>query len=182
MNLVLQIRSSIIYSIERERLTSAKVQRWRKLVHLIRMQANFAGDWQKSRQIMLIIGAIIQATGLTFMILTSSFDVPNGGFFVFMQSSYVLLFAGRICLKIYAANTIDHEESMIARELIFAKIPEAQFSIQFEVKFLHDMINQKPCLIKFGSYGTLSKSLILGIGSQVVSYISGLMQFFQTQS
>ncbi|CAG7822270.1 unnamed protein product, partial [Allacma fusca] len=176
------IRKSIIYSMKRDRLTSQKVKTWRKLVHLIRMQANFAGDWQRCHQLMLLIGAIIVVTGFTFLILTSPFEGPNGAFFMVMQSSYVLLIAGRIYLKIYAANTISHEESMIARELTILSIPENEFSIQFEVKFLHDMINQKPCLIKFGSYVNLNKSFILGIGSQVVTYIIVLMQFSQTQS
>ncbi|CAG7825216.1 unnamed protein product [Allacma fusca] len=80
-----------------------------------------------------------------------------------MQSSYVLLIAGRIYLKIYVANTISHEESLIARELILANIPKNEFSLQLEVKFLHDIIKQKPCLIKFGSYATLNKGLFLGV-------------------
>ncbi|CAG7831662.1 unnamed protein product [Allacma fusca] len=182
MHLILQIRSSIIEAIKRDRLTTPGVKSWRKLVHLIRMQVNFAGDWQKSHQLMLLIGSIVVATGLTFLILTSSFDRPNGGFLMLMQSSYVFMVVGRIYLKIYAANSISLEESLIARELIFLSIPEDEFSTQLEVKFLYDMIKLKPCSINFGSYAILNKSLILGIGSQVVTYLIVLMQFSQTQS
>ncbi|CAG7729843.1 unnamed protein product, partial [Allacma fusca] len=162
MNLELQIRTSIIYSMKRDRLTSHNVISWRKLVHLVRMQVNLAGDWQKSHQLMLFTGSIILMTGLTFLVLTASSVGQSGRFFVFMQTSYILMAMSRIYLKIYAANFISHEESMIARELIFVKIPENEFSVQLEVKFLHDMIKRKPCSIKFGSYAILNKSLILG--------------------
>ncbi|CAG7817715.1 unnamed protein product, partial [Allacma fusca] len=173
-----QVKSSIIYSLNNwDNVTPQKVNSWRRLVHGIREQTNFAAKYQKYHQLMLLVGAIVLTTGSTFVILTESRASPTYQYFLSIQISSVMLIAGRLYLKIYLAQLISQEESMIARELILANFPRNEPAIQLEVKFLHDMINQNPCLIKFGTYVTFDKNLILGIASQIVTYLIALMQF-----
>ncbi|CAG7825983.1 unnamed protein product [Allacma fusca] len=177
-----KIKLSIIRSIKWETLTASKVKSWRNVIHNIRMQAKLAGDWQKLHQLTLMIGFIVLITQAAFVLLSGSPSSPNYGLFLSVSISYILMMVGRIYLKIYAANQICQEEFKIARELVYADIPENEFALQLEVKFLHDMIQQKPCLIKFGSFATLNKKLILGIASQIVSYLIVLMQFYQSEN
>ncbi|CAG7724127.1 unnamed protein product [Allacma fusca] len=88
----------------------------------------------------------------------------------------------QLLVKTWIAEKITQEEKLIATELAAIDTTGSDYHVVHEIKFAYDMVVQNPAKIIFNDHIVMNKALILGVFSQVITYLIVLMQFSQNKS
>ncbi|CAG7728074.1 unnamed protein product, partial [Allacma fusca] len=171
------IRKSVDEKQKLERIDADVIQIWNQSVLFVRNQTDLLISHLKTAETMFVGRCIIFIT----LFLFTMFNIPvkNSSIFFFQIAwgCYATFQLVRLYLKTSQAERITSAEYNLCKQLASIDPTALAPECELKIKHLHYLVSHKETKIRFGSYITYNRSLVLSVFSQVVTYLIVLMQF-----